>query len=114
MTTFKSALGLCGLSQAQAARFLDCSLGNVKKWSSGTRDVPEFAWDMLAGLFDQVTAAADSAADVMERDGVPAGAKSSITADNTIEPLPEGADEAAGAMALLMHYSATRERSGFS
>ncbi|MGB1215733.1 MAG: helix-turn-helix domain-containing protein [Pikeienuella sp.] len=99
MTTFKSALSICGLSQPQAADFLDVALPTVKAWAQGKRSVPGGVWDMLADLYARIEAAADHAA--VELDGVDPRQWGNITADTGDDPLPGGADSAAGAMALL-------------
>jgi DNA-binding XRE family transcriptional regulator len=106
MTTFKHALSVCGLSQQQAAEFLGVSLQSVKHWSSGRSQPPEGVWRMLADLFERVQDAADFAADHMALDGIDPRAWAHIEADTGDDPLPAGADGAAGAMALLMAVSA--------
>lgn len=102
MTTFKHALSVCGLSQRQAADFLGVSLSSVKDWCAGRSRVPEGVWRLLAELFERVQDAADAAADHMALEGVDPRAWGNIEADQPRNPLPEGADSAAGAMALLM------------
>lgn len=103
MTAFKSALSICGLSQQEAADFLDVQLNSVKKWCNGTLNPPIGVWQMLASLFEQIQDAADSAADVMELEGIDPRAFNNIEADIRGNELPvEGALRAAGAMALLM------------
>lgn len=106
MTTFKSALHVCGLSQQQAAHYLGVSLQSVKHWSSGRTQPPGGVWEMLADLFERVQDAADGAADSMKLDGIDPRVWGSIDADSGKDPLPEGADSAAGAMALLTAVSA--------
>jgi DNA-binding XRE family transcriptional regulator len=108
MTTFKSALSICGLSQQQAAEFLGVSLQSVKHWSSGRTQPPGGVWEMLVDLFERVQDAADHAADAMALDGIDPRAWANIEADTGDDPLPEGADSAAGAMALMMAVSARK------
>tara|TARA_R100001086_G_scaffold187482_1_gene105569 strand:- start:142 stop:462 length:321 start_codon:yes stop_codon:yes gene_type:complete len=100
MTTFKSALAICGLSQQQAADYLDVSLQTVKHWSGGRNNVPEGVWVMLADLYQRIEAAADFAA--VELDRIDPRQWGNITADDGGDPLPGGADNVAGAMALLL------------
>jgi len=103
MSTFKSAIGVCGLSQSEAAAFLDVSLDTVKAWCAGRANPPRGVWLMLASLFEQVQDAADGAADSMALDGIHPRAWNNIEADIRGDELPaEGAMRAAGAMALLM------------
>lgn len=103
MTTFKSALNVCGLSQTEAADFLGVQLNSVKKWSSGTLNPPLAVWQMLASLFEQIQDAADGAADAMALEGIDPRAFNNIEADIRHDQLPtRGALGAAGAMALLM------------
>lgn len=106
MTTFKSAIGICGLSQSEAADFLDVSLDTVKSWCSGRANPPRGVWQMLASLFEQMQDAADGAAEVMALDGIDPRAWNNIEADIHGHELPtDGALRAAGAMALLMAIS---------
>jgi DNA-binding XRE family transcriptional regulator len=106
MSTFKSAIGLCGLSQQATADFLGVSLDTVKSWCNGRANPPGGVWLQLAGLFRQIESAADGAADVMDLEGVDPRAFNSFEADIVDDALPvEGARNAAGAMALLMTIS---------
>src|SRR6185312_13798541 len=99
MSTFKSAIRLCGLSQQEAANFLDARLDTVKSWCAGRANPPAGVWTLLSGLFRQIEEAADNAADVMELEGVDARAYNNIEADIPGNELPaQGAMEAAGAM----------------
>ena len=99
MTTFASALRLCGLSQQEAADFFDVRLDTVKSWSAGRNPVPDGVWHMLADLWRRIEDAADSAsADDAIIDG---RARANVSADD-MDGLPGGAPEAAGAMALLL------------
>ena len=106
MSTFKSALSVCGLSQRQAAEYLGVSIQSVKHWSSGRTQPPGGVWEALADLLERVQDAADHAADSMAVDGIDPRAWGNIEADIGDDPLPPGADSAAGAMALLMAVSA--------
>lgn len=101
MATFKSALAICGLSQKQAADYLDVSLQTVKHWTSGRNRPPEGVWLMLGELFERIQAAADNASEVMSIDGVDPRAWANLEADLGDDSLPAGAASIAGAIALL-------------
>ena len=106
MTTLKSALAICGLSQAEAARFFDVGLQTVKHWTSGRTNPPHGVWVMLADLFEQIQDAADFAADHMVVEGVDPRAWGHIDADLGQDSLPHGTN-IAGAMALLITIKAS-------
>lgn len=110
MTAFKSAIGICGLSQSEAAEFLDVSVDTVKSWCAGRANPPLGVWKLLASLFEQIQDAADNAADVMNLEGIDPRAFNNIEADVPGDELPiEGAVNAAGAMALLMTVAARED-----
>ena len=102
MTTFKSALAICGLSHQQAAEYLDISIQSVKVFSQGKRGAPIGVWALLAALYERIQDAADFASDRMAIGGIDPRAYGQIEADTGDDPLPEGSDSVAGAMALLM------------
>lgn len=103
MTAFKSSLGVCGLSQSEAADFLEVSIDTVKSWCSGRANPPLGVWQLLASLFEQVQDAADGAADVMDLEGIDPRAFNNVEAEIPGHELPmPGALKAAGAMALLI------------
>lgn len=102
MSTFATAIAICGLSQSEAATFFDVPLNTVQKWCQNKRTVPPGVWTMLADLFMQILESAEGAADVMDLEGIDPRAFQSIEADLTTESLPGAAMKAAGAMALLM------------
>jgi len=99
---FKFAIAACGLSQSEAAAYLDVSIDTVKSWCSDRRPVPKGVWEMLADLFQRIQDAADFAADHMAENGIDPSAYSNLDADNGQDPLPDSAARMAGAMALLM------------
>lgn len=110
MTTFKSAISLCGLSQQEAADFLQVNINTIKSWSSGRANPPRGVWLQLASLWRQIEDAADGAAEVMDLEGIDPRAWNHLEADLTVDPLPTaGAMESAGAMALLMVLAAELE-----
>lgn len=100
MSTFKSSLAICGLSQQQAAEFLGVALQTVKHWSSGRNNPPAGVWMMLADLYRRIEAVADNAS--VEIECVDPRQWGNIQADSGPDPLPHGADGVAGAMALLI------------
>lgn len=100
MTTFKSSLAICGLSQKQAADFLDVGLQTVKHWSSGRNNVPGGVWEMLSDLYARIERSADLAS--VKLDDVDPRQWGNIRADLGNDPLPGDADQVAGAMALLL------------
>lgn len=102
MSTFKSAIGVCGLSQKEAAEFLDVRLDTIKSWSVGRGNPPLGVWLLLASLLEQIQDAADNASGVMALEGIDPRAYNSIQADIPGNELPiQGAIDAAGAIALL-------------
>lgn len=105
MTTFKAAIGLCGLSQSAAAEYLGVSLASVKDWSRGKTAPSQGVWDDLADLYDRIEDAAEFAADKIEPDLMARHVMNQITADSGSDPLPSGADYAAGALALMLAVS---------
>lgn len=102
MTTFKSALGICGLSQQGAADYLGVSLQSVKDWSRGRSSPPIGVWEMMRDLYERIEDAAVFAVGEIDRETMPRQQMNGIIADCALDPLPEGADGAAGALALLI------------
>lgn len=110
MTAFKSSLSVCGLSQSEAAEFLEVGIDTVKSWCSGRANPPLGVWTLLASLFEQVQDAADGAADVMDLDGIDPRAFNNVEAEIPGNELPmPGALKAAGAMALLLAIAERNE-----
>lgn len=101
MTTFKSALGLCGLSQQGAATFLGVSIQSVKDWSRGKSAPPFGVWVMLADLWDRIEDAGESAAEKIDPENMDRNQRNNVAADDGQDPLPQGADGTAGAVAVL-------------
>lgn len=99
MTTFSAALALCGLTQTTAADYLGVRLDTLKSWSSGRNPVPQGVWQMLADLWARIENAADVASAEINLDDMRVWAN--LAADDA-DGLPNGADNAAGAMALLL------------
>ena len=99
MTTFASALRLCGLSQQEAAAFFDVRLDTVKSWSANRNPVPDGVWQMLADLWRRIEDAADTAS--VDEAIADSRSRMNCSADDA-EGLPGGAVDAAGAMALLV------------
>lgn len=101
-TTFKSALAICGLSQPMAADYLDVSQDTIAGWSSGRSGPSEKSWTMLSDLYARIERAADHGASIIETSTVDPRQWGNIEADLGPDPLPEGADNVAGAMAMLL------------
>ena len=99
---FKQARDICGLSQTEAAAYLDLSVDSVKSFDTGRRPVPPGVWQMMADLFERIQDAADFAADHMAENGIDPNAFASLEADEGGDPLPGNGSKMAGAMALLM------------
>jgi len=98
-TTFAASLQLCGLSQQEAADYFDVRLDTIKSWSAGRNAVPSGVWDMLADLWRRIEDAADAAS--LDDAVMDPRARHHLSADDA-DGLPGGADEIAGAMALLV------------
>lgn len=99
MTTFASALRICGLSLQEAADYFDVRLDTVKSWSAGRNPAPDGVWMMLADLWQRIENAADFAS--ADLDPSDKAVRQNLSADNGLGPLPGSAAEVAGAMALL-------------
>lgn len=69
MILFAAALRLLGLSQAEAADYLDVRPDTVKSWSAGRNRVPDGIWNKLRGLYWlQTRAAGEALALIAEHD----------------------------------------------
>lgn len=51
ITPIAQAIQICGLSQQEAADYLDVSLSTVKSWCSGRRTLPVGVWRELGQLY---------------------------------------------------------------
>lgn len=78
MTPFKIITGICGLSQREAAAFLDTRIDTVKSWSSGRNPAPEGVIRELAELALKIDIAADEAVAEIERLASAHGANADI------------------------------------
>lgn len=107
MSTFKSALSVCGLSRPEAAEYLGVAEVTIDKWAQGRRTVPVGVWRMVADLYERIQDAAEHAADFMVNEGMPKSAFENVEADLGTDDTPDGAARAAGAIALLI---AVKER----
>lgn len=101
MSVFSAALGLCGLTNSEAAAFLDTSESTVKHWSAGRRPVPEGVWIALAQLYDQVVEVSEHALDSLEGDQLTREALQAFAQHEHGSDLPEPALNAAAAMFVL-------------
>lgn len=109
MTTYKSALSICGLSQQEAAIFHGVSLASIKDWCRGRSTPPEGVWGQLADLYQRIEDAADHASAQLEPDLMDRRVMNNVAADSGENPLPGGGDMVAGAMALLLAIREARE-----
>lgn len=101
-TVFKAALGVCGLSQTEAADFLGVALPTIKDWSRGSFAPPVGVWRMLADLYDQIDNAAQTALDTLELEDFDRRAMNDVAIMATGEKLPtDGAQAAAAAIFVL-------------
>lgn len=101
MTTFKSSLAICGLSQSEAAEFLGVSLQSVKNWGRGKGSPPFGVWVMLADRFKSILDAGEMAADSIDPESMDRLQLNHVTADDGLDPMPDSATHAAGAVAVL-------------
>ena len=104
MSTFKSALALCGLSQSEASLFLGVSKSSIDKWNRGVSgyNPPEGVWVMLADRMRSILEAADYGADHMSVEGIDPRAWSNISVSLGNDNLDSSAEKIAGAMSLMM------------
>jgi len=69
MTLFASILAGLGLSQSEAAGYLDVRLDTVKSWSAGRNRVPDGVWTHLHALAERQEEAAQAIMDAWEESG---------------------------------------------
>lgn len=101
MTTFKSAIYLCGLSQSGAADYLGVSLASIKDWCRGKGAPPIGVWIMMADLWGRIEDAGESAAEIIDPESMDRQQLNGVQTDEGSDPLPEGSDTAAGALAIM-------------
>jgi len=101
MSAFKAALGLCGMSIAEASEFLGVSEPMLKHYSAGTRQPPHEVLAMLARLFDQIVEVSEHSLDVFERDEITPDAVQTIAIREHGSPLPAPALNSVVAMFVL-------------
>lgn len=115
MSTFKSALAICGLTYDQAAEYFESiGLGPVSKatimdMSRGKSLIGNDKWEALADLYQRIEDAADFTSANLESGLMDGRVKSNVRADDGEDPLPGHGADVAGAMALLMAVRDTRE-----
>ena len=102
MTTFKASLAICGLSQQEAATFLDVSIQSIKDWCRGKSAPPPGVWAMLSDLYRRIETAAGFASSNLEPELMDRRVMNNVTADDGHDPLPGSGDHISGAMALLL------------
>lgn len=101
MSVFKAALGICGLSIAEAAEFLGLSSSLVKQYSAGNRQPPPAVWTALAALYDQIVEVSEHTLDTFERDEITPEGVQAIAIHEHGSPLPRAALNAVAAMFVL-------------
>lgn len=101
MSVFKAALGICGLSIADAADFLGLSESLVKQYSAGNRQPPDAVWAALASLYEQIVEVSEHTLDAFERDEITPEGVQAIAVHEHGSPLPKPALDAVAAMFIL-------------
>lgn len=101
MSVFKAALGVCGLSIAEAAETLGLSESLVKQYSAGNRQPPDPVWAALAALYDQIVEVSEHALDTFERDEITPEGVQAIAIHEHGSPLPAAALDAVAAIFIL-------------
>lgn len=101
MTTFKSAIAICGLTAREAADFLSVSHDTVKSWSQGRNAPPMGVWRDLAGLYARIANAANARAHNLDPETMTLRAANEMRAAGEGDSLPGRGPDAAGAVALL-------------
>lgn len=107
MNTLKAALSLCGLSHAEAAEYLSLELGRIitkntiDDMARGKTRLNIDILEALAGLFARIEEVADNAADMLEPGLIAPENLNGIQVDDGADPLPDGSDDIAGALALF-------------
>lgn len=71
MTLFSSILAGLGLSQSEAAAFLNVRLDTVKSWGAGRNPVPDFAWEQLHALTERQRGLAEGIYEAWREGGEP-------------------------------------------
>lgn len=99
MSNFKAMLDLFGLSVEEAARYLNVSEADVRRWSCSEDSPPIEVWQSLVKLFDSIRFAAEDAAKATDLDRIDAADLNRISI-----PLPDqlagGPQRAVTAMAV--------------
>lgn len=65
-TPFKQALSICGLSQTEAAEFLDVRPDTIKSWCADRNPVPKAIWQELGDLYATMITASETALELIE------------------------------------------------
>lgn len=101
MTTFNAVRNLCGLSQQGTADYLGVSIQSVKNWCRGKTAPPFGVWVMMSDLWGRVLDAGEDAAERLDPENMDRMLVNGVQADDGHDPLPDGSDWAAGAVAVL-------------
>ncbi len=65
MIAFRYMLQQCGLSQVEAATFLEVTPNQITAWCDAETKVPWHILDMLANLYDQIRETANNTAETL-------------------------------------------------
>ena len=98
---FGVALGICGLTHAQAAEFFGKGAKTIGHYTSGARPVPDEMWRMLAALYAQIIQVSEDALDTFDLEEVSTEGIQALARHQMGEGLPEPALHAALAMFIL-------------
>lgn len=95
---FSYALSACGLSDGDAASYLQVSVDSIRSWKNGRRKVPSTAWQSIATLHTQIQNSADAISKRLRTDRDASDDQLLIGVHND---LPNGARRMALAIASL-------------
>lgn len=100
---FKQMIEQCGLDRQEAATYLDYSLGAVKKWITGERELPDAVIAKMADLNNIINENANRIADKLIADGTIIDNKTIRSIQYKLPALPfKGIEEACLARAVLI------------
>ena len=106
---FKRMIEQCGLDRQEAADYLDYSLGAVKKWITGERELPDTVIAKMAVLNDLINKNANSIASDLLNKGTAIDDQTIHFIEDNLPDLPDlpsnGAKDACLARAVLIAAS---------
>ena len=86
---FKRAINLCGLDRQEAADYLDYSLGAVKKWITGERELPDVVITKLTELNDLINKHATAIASELINNGTTIDDRTIRFLEDNLPDLPD-------------------------